>query len=74
MFLQNKWRLENLFLETKVRSQNLAITLKNCLPTNWAYTHNIGSGLVARAILTWNSSLVKSVLISSSDQQITDYL
>lgn len=58
-------------VETKVRSQNITSTMKNCLPANWDYIHNSGARTVARAIFTWNTSLIKADLISSSAQHIT---
>lgn len=58
-------------VETTVRFQNLDGALRNCLPANWEYIRNVGSGLVGRAFCTWNPVFVKADLISSSDQQIT---
>ena len=37
-------------VETKVRHQNLTSTSRNCLPPNWNFIHNVGTGVVARII------------------------
>lgn len=58
-------------VEIKVRLENLAITCRSCLPSNWDYLHNIGLGVVARVIFTSNSLLINVTLLSSSMQHIT---
>ncbi|KAH7863035.1 hypothetical protein Vadar_012412 [Vaccinium darrowii] len=58
-------------VETKVRSNNVEATMKLCLPLHWKFVHNIGSGVVARIIVAWNTSNVVVSLVLMTDQCIT---
>ncbi|KAH7864873.1 hypothetical protein Vadar_019674 [Vaccinium darrowii] len=58
-------------VEAKIRTENLASSVRNSVPANWDYVHNIGTGVVARILFTWNTLKVRAVCISSSMQHIT---
>lgn len=58
-------------VETKIRSENLASSVRNSVPANWDYVHNTGTAVVARILVTWNTLKVRAVCISSSMQHIT---
>lgn len=53
--------------ETKVRKENLNLTMKKCLPFGWDCVHNIGTGSVARIIVAWDTQGPKVNVLASSE-------
>ncbi|KAF7152148.1 hypothetical protein RHSIM_Rhsim01G0276400 [Rhododendron simsii] len=44
-------------VESKIRQENLAVSIKKSQPAGWDYVHNIGTGSVARIIVAWDTQV-----------------
>lgn len=57
-------------VETKVRHENLASTMKKCLPLGWSFVHNLVSGPVARISVAWDCQHSVVTVLFTSEQML----
>lgn len=40
-------------VESKIRKENMDLSMKHCIPDGWDYVHNGNIGSVARIVVAW---------------------
>lgn len=57
-------------VESKIRKENMDLSLKHCIPDGWDYVHNGNIGSVARIVVAWRKQGAVVSKLFTSDQMI----